>query len=923
MRDKKHSRRPEGGRSYLAVLALVAVVLVAVFAAGYYNPVRLGLDLQGGLEVVLKATPNDGKNLTSEQLEQSVEVIRDRVDGLGVSEPEIRTQGSDQIVVSLPGVQDPDQAVAVVGSTAALRFFQWEKNVVDGKAFRSSHEALRQAQERAEAGLKKSEKGDDKVVRQMYVFDAEDKEIAGPAASKARLLEQAQDALGSMPEQQRPEGAEMVLDEDKPALPKDWQVFDVPPGEVLVHGPPEQIEGNGVTLQQGGKFDREVGAFVLLKDNPGLTGERIRSATAEAGQGGWVTSMIFDGKGGKQFGAVTEQIAKDGALNGTPQRFAIVLDDEIKSIPQIDYKQYPTGIKGNQAQISGLDDRDEAQNLALVLNTGALPVRFEVVSKTLVSATLGEQSLRQGLIAGAAGLAIVMGYLILFYRVLGIIADLALLVFAAIFYGIIVSLPVTMTLPGIAGAILTIGVAADANIIIFERIREEYRAGRSVVQSIHAGFKKGFSTILDASAVTLITATLLVVISIGSVKGFAVLLFIGTLLSIFTAVFFTQALLTLLSHLRMFQRPWVIGGSRRRATTWFHIPWMKYRTHMLMAAATIVILSLSMVAVRGINLGVDFKSGTKFDVHLTQQATAEDIRDVMISVDKAYGDATIQETKEAVGGAKAEGSSFAITVEKLRGGTKGTTGSADEREQARQESAQTNVQKALDTKFGLTSRGFSVQTIGPSFGKQVMELAIIAVVISLIMECLYIWWRFEFIYSIPVLMSLLHDMAFAAGAFALTGREFKSTTVAALLTILGYSLYDTVIVFDRIRENVHVMRKSSFRTITTTSLNEVLTRSLNTSVVVLLPTMALFLFGGQTLQDFAFALLIGVAIGMFSSLIVASPLLCYLKEREPAWKKRLDAEQRAAQAQGNGTLDPAQAPVDGVIVDESGTTART
>ncbi|MCW2922218.1 MAG: secD [Thermoleophilia bacterium] len=920
MRDPKNSRRPEGGRSHLAVLALVVAVLVAVFAAGYYNAVRLGLDLQGGLEVVMKATPTDGKKLTSDQLTQSVEVIRDRVDGLGVSEPEIRTQGSDQIVVSLPGVQDPDEAVAVVGSTASLRFYEWEKNVVDGKAFRSSHEALRSAKDRAKES---DEKAGDKAVRQLYLFDGDDKQVAGPAVSEKRLLEQASDALGAIGEDDRPEGADSILDGDSPKLPKDWEVLEVPQGEVLVHGPPEQVQGDDVTLQEGGKFDRLAGAYVLIKDKPGLTGERIRSATAEAGQGGWVTSMLFDRTGGKQFGNVTEQIAKDGALNGTPRRFAIILDDEIKSIPQIDYKQYPSGIKGGQAQISGLDDRDEASNLALVLNTGALPVRFEVISKTQVSATLGEQSLRQGLLAGAAGLAVVLVYLILFYRALGIIADLALLVFAFIFYGIVVALPVTMTLPGIAGAILTIGVAADANIIIFERIREEYRAGRSVVQSIKAGYKKGFSTILDASAVTLITAMLLVIISIGSVKGFAVLLGIGTLLSIFTAVFFTYAMLGLLSQFKVFQKAWVIGGSRKRTSTRFHIPWMKYRTHFLILTAALLVSSFAVVGIRGLNLGVDFKSGTKFDVQFEEKASAEQVRDAMTKIDGDYGRATIQETKEAIGGSSGDseaGSSFAITVEELRGGDAGATGDATERKQARQDSAQRRVQSALDKEFGLADDGFNVQTIGPSFGKQVLELAIIAVLVSLVLETLYIWWRFEFIYSIPILVALVHDMAISAGAFAITGREFKSTTVAALLTILGYSLYDTIIVFDRIRENVHVMRKSSFQRITTTSLNEVLTRSLNTSFVVLLPTAALFVFGGETLRDFAFALLIGVAVGMFSSISVASPLLCWLKEREPAWKKRLDAEHMHDEAR-TGAIVTSDAPA---IVDSGDThEART
>jgi SecD/SecF fusion protein len=906
MRDPKQQRRPEGGRTHLAVLGLVIAVLVAVFLAGYYNPVRLGLDLQGGLEVVMKATPTDGKKLTSDQLTQSVEVIRNRVDGLGVSEPEIRTQGSDQIVVSLPGVQDPDEAVSVVGSTAQLRFYEWEKNVVNKKAFRNAYEALNSSKDRVAEARKK----DDSAPHQMYLFDSDKNEVAGPSSSKQLLLDQARDTLGATDASKLPQGADDLLQGTAAKLPKGWTVLEVPPGEVLVHGPPEQIEGNGVALQDGGKFDRVKGAYVLLKDKPGLTGERIRSATAEAGQGGWVTSIIFDRKGGKEFGNVTEQIAKDGALNGSPQRFGIVLDDEVKSVPQIDYQQYPTGIKGGQAQISGLDDRQEASNLALVLNTGALPVRFEVVSKTQVSATLGAQSLRQGLIAGAIGLLVVMVYLILFYRVLGLIADLALLAFALIFYGIVVTLPVTMTLPGIAGAILTIGVAADANIIIFERIREEYRAGRSVVQAIKSGYKKGFSTILDASAVTLITAGLLVIISIGSVKGFAVLLGIGTMLSILTAVAFTYAMLGLLSQFKVFQKAWVIGGSRKRTTGRFHIPWMRYRTQLLTLTTVLIVASLSIIAVRGLNLGVDFRSGTKFDVRLEQKANADDVRKALTKLHGEYSTATIQETRDVSGANKDEGaSSFSITVEKLIGGHKGTSGTKSEREQSRQDSAQAEVQRTLQDSFGIANDGFNVQTIGPSFGKQVLDLALIAVLVSLALETLYIWWRFELLYSIPVLVALLHDMAVSAGAFALTGREFKSTTVAALLTILGYSLYDTIIVFDRIRENVHVMRKSSFQRITTTSLNEVLTRSLNTSVVVLLPTGALFVFGGETLQDFAFALLIGVFIGMFSSLSVASPLLCWLKEREPAWKKRLEAE-RALDAARTGAITTSDTTAD-------------
>ena len=262
MRESEKKRRPEGGRTHLALLGLVAAVLVAVFAAGFYNPVRLGLDLQGGLEVVLKATPRDGKDLTNEQLDQSVEVIRKRVDALGTTEPEIRTQGSDQIVVSLPGEQDADRAVGVVGSTAQLRFFEWEKNVVGGKAFRNAYDALKSAQDRAETANKKAKGDKDAAERQLYLFDAQQNQVAGPAGTEARLIEQAKNALGAKAEDDLPEGASTVQDDSK--LPKDWTVLEAPRGELLVHGPPEQIQGNGITVAETGKFDRNRGAFVSL-----------------------------------------------------------------------------------------------------------------------------------------------------------------------------------------------------------------------------------------------------------------------------------------------------------------------------------------------------------------------------------------------------------------------------------------------------------------------------------------------------------------------------------------------------------------------------------------------------------------------------------------------------------------------------------
>ena len=886
-------------RSHLIVLALVVAVLGAVFSTGYYHPIRLGLDLQGGLEIVLQANPNKGQKLTQDDLTKSVEIIRSRVDALGVSEPEIRTQGANQIAVELAGEKNPDRAVGIIGSTAQLKFYSFEDHVVGTRAYRNPYDILKKnetdavaktaaAQKKVDAATKaladaKTSKAKKAAAKQLndaqfdetwYLFDASHKQVGTTATSQADVTRFAKGALVAG------------------KLPAGWETLAVPPGEVLLRGQPDRIP---MTVNETGKFDRLKGVYLLLQDKPAITGDAIKSATAESQNGEWVTSILFKGPGGTKFGKVTQQIARRGALEGRQQSFAIVLDDEIKSTPTIDYNKYPNGIQGNSALISGQNSRQEAQDLALVLNTGALPVKFEVISKTTVSATLGSQSLQQGLYAGAAGLLVVMIYLIIFYRFLGLIADVALLIYSFIFYGLIVGIPITMTLPGIAGMILTIAVAADANIIIFERIREEYRAGRSVSASIRGGYSKGLRTIIDANVVTLITAAVLFIIATGTVRGFALLLFLGTLLSMFTAVLVTYSLLGLISDFRIFQKAWVIGGSTKPLR--FHFKWMKYRKYMFGFTAFIIVASLSLVFGKGLNLGVDFKSGTKFDVVLAQKVGQEDVRNAIQKVNRSYGAAIIQATQQPTTGGKAapkNQSSFAIQVERLKTSGTAVGHNSTERANNAQQNAETALTDALDKKFGVKSK--SVTTIGPSFGKQVLNGAIVAIIVSLVLEVLYISLRFERKYALPVLIALAHDIIIALGAYALTGREFKSATVAALLTILGYSLYDTIIVYDRIRENVHIMRKSSFARITDASLNEVLTRSLNTTLVVIGPIGALFLFGGDTLKDFAYALLIGIVAGAYSSIIIASPILCWLMEREPAWMRRKEIEEGTVKA---------------------------
>ena len=921
------------------MLGLVIAVVIAVVFVGRANPIRYGLDLQGGLEVVLRATPNKGKQLTKEDLDKSVAIIRDRVDKLGVSEPEIRLQGKDQIAIELPGIENPDQAVSVVGSTAQLNFFETQETVV-GKAYRNAYLLLDANRSKTERELAKLEKKKKSYESQYFLFGPEKQRearnpIAGPATSIEQLLQQAdasgvlndsaaakakkahakekaaakakdghiQVARSSDSKSKKSDAKKKKKKEWKPApvkpsklpgaeklksLPHGYEVLATLPDHVMIHGSRDRVPAEVEEVGRSDK-DKAKALYVLFKNKPCMSGAEIRNATAETQQGGWITSMNFTGKGGDQFGDCTEKIAKAGSLVGQDLTFSIVLDDEIKSSPSIDYKQYGSGIRGGSALINGLDDQEEAESLALVLNTGSLPVRFEIISKTKVSATLGAAELKRSLKAGAAGLVAVVIYLILFYRFLGVIAGIALGAYAWIFYGIIVGLPVTMTLPGIAGIVLTIGVAADANIIIFERIREEYASGRTVRVAIISGYKKGLSTIADASVVTLITALILFMFGISSVRGFALLLGLGTLLSILTAVILTYALLGISSRLPFVTHPQAIGANRKGRR--FRFSFMRRRRLLYGFSISLAAISLLLIIFMHINLGVDFKSGTKIAVSFKSDASVAEVRDALSSVNPAYAKAKIQRISEDKTAESGANSAYAIQLEKLKGGS--SAGSTGNKDAAAGLDAERQLEKALDSKFTIVGDSFSVQTIGPTFGKQVIDTALIAIIISLILEASYIGMRFDRKYVLPVIVSRLHVALVAGGAYALTGREFSSATVAALLTILGYSLYDAIIVFDRIRENVRIQRKSSFARIVDTSLNEVLMRSINTVIVVLLPVGSLYFFGGETLRDFAFALMVGVFFGAMSSLILAAPMVCSLKEREPAWERRITPEDGA------------------------------
>ena len=579
---------------------------------------------------------------------------------------------------------------------------------------------------------------------------------------------------------------------------------------------------------------------------------------------GPVVLMDFTGAGSKKFQDVTKGLYQRGGLQQAPQHFAIVLDRQIKSWPQIDYtdSSLANGISGN-AQITGIGSFGEAKNLALVLQTGSLPYKFTTLESTNVSATLGKDSLQEAKRAAIGGLIAVIIFLLIVYRFMGIIAVLGLGIYAILMYGAILLLNVTLTLPGFAGLILTIGVAADANVVIFERIKEEVRSGKSVRAALNAGYAKGLHTILDANAVTCITAFILFTVATAGVKGFALMLLIGTVLSLVTAVFATRAMLGLLAGFKWFDNPRFMGATAQEIPRWQRIDVVGHRRLWFIISVVAVVLSVLAIVIQGLNLGIDFKGGTQVTFTTPKPTSLSDVRE--------------QITQD---GAVVQG----------RGAQ---TGSDSFRNfQLRLKSLSAAEQSQLTTRLTnqVNARVAAVKNVSSSFSRQILRSAIYAIVVSFALIALYVSLRYRWRFAVPIVRTLLNDVPIMLGIYAISGREVSASTVAAILTILGYSIYDTIIVFDRVRENMKLMPRATIGRIANVSVWEVLRRSIFTSVITLLPIAALFIFGGSTLQDFAFAILVGISVGAVSTIFIATPLLVGLMERDPEYARRRDEE---------------------------------
>jgi len=600
---------------------------------------------------------------------------------------------------------------------------------------------------------------------------------------------------------------------------------DIDAGKDVI--PPEyRIE----TYKQQREGEKPVEERLVVKKKADLTGNHVSQAAPGYGNEGWEVTLRFDSEGAKRFGDIT-------AAN-VGHRFAIVLDGVIQSAPVI-----KTAIYGGSAVISGgRMDEQEARALASVLeNPLQTPVKIE--EERSVSPTLGMDSIRASVIAGLIGLAITLICVAIYYKIPGLIANLVLIINLILLIGVLTMFHFVLTLPGIAGIILTIGLSVDANVLIYERLREEMAAGKSLKAAMPAAYNKAFSSIFDANVTTLITAVILFWKASGPVKGFAISLTLGILASLFTALIVGRNCLG-----------WFVDTGRLKRISMLHlisaqnINFLGKGFIACMCSLALLFAGAMAFYARGErNFGVDFRGGDLITLSAPGQIDVGQVRGALNPIGLA--DASIQESSQA-------GKSY-ITVR-----TPLNTSEKVEKQ-------------ILQT---LPSAGLKVEgseRVGALVGGELAKSSLIALGLGILGILIFVTFRFELAFAVGAIVALLHDVLMTVGMFSLLGRELTLTMVGAVLTIAGYSINDTIVVYDRIREGLASGRRGTIEQIMNSSINQTLSRTILTSTVTLIPILCLFFIGGTVLRDFSLAIIIGVVVGTYSSIFIASPIVLW------------------------------------------------
>ena len=782
---------------------------------------NLGLDLQGGIHLVLEVkTEGMEQQEAQDAVAQAQEVIRNRVDQFGVAEPTIQRQGDNRIIIELPGVQDVQRAKDLVGQTALLEFQLLEPSEDRTRLIQRIDQVLApEEEEEEEEDLLLSSTPESAPLSSMLNFAGEDLTVSG------RDLQRVKNLLNT------PEAQELI-----PA--------DV---EFIFSSKPAGAEGN------------EFYFLYLVGKKPEMTGHMIQDAFVSIGQ-----VVEYMGQPIVNFSTTDEGVRLFSRITGSHigERMAIVLDESVYSAPVIQSK-----ISEGRGIITGSGTQEEAKDLAIVLRAGALPAEVEIIEDRTVGPSLGRDSIEQGKTAAIYSMVLIAIFMILYYRATGLIADFALLLNMLFIMAVLAGFHATLTLPGIAGIILTIGMAVDANVLIFERIREELRSGKTIRAAIDSGYGHALSAIIDANVTTFLVGIVLYQFGTGPVRGFALTLCIGIISSLFTAFFVTRTIFDLITR-KSEQSTLSIGPVA--LFTNLNIRFLSLRNIGFGASAAVLLIGVvSILGINGIRPGIDFAGGTLLELHFDPAVQVEDIRGQLDRV--PVGDAEIDLSKSEI---KQFGSENDILIRVTESGE--GTEVAD------------GIMEVLESGFAASIAEMEwirrQEKVGPKIGSELSSAAVRAVLVALALIMLYMAWRFHrFLYGIAAVVALFHDVLITLGLLSLFDIEITLAVVAALLAIVGYSLNDTIVVFDRIRENLHTARRQGFDGTVNQSINECLSRTLITSATTLLAVLVLMIFGGEVNRDFTITLMIGVVVGTYSSIFVASPVL-YLGQQRAAAK---------------------------------------
>jgi SecD/SecF fusion protein len=741
----------------LLALSFVGAATAMVFTA---EP-RLGLDLRGGTQIVLETQDTATAKADAEATDRTLEVLRHRVDALGVSEPTLVRSGERRIIVELPDVQDPAEAEKVIGRTAQLTF----------------HPVL--------AEVAPTPKGSTTPV-------------AGEPASRPLILH----------------------------------------------------DESGQTLQLG---------------PAALTGSDVDNASAvtDPQLGRWQVNLDFRGAGDDKWAQLTADAAC--ASPGDPKRrVAIVLDETVISSPQVETSvSCGVGIAGGSTTITGDFSKKDAQELALLVRAGALPVPVVTVEQHTIGATLGDDAVGASIRAALVGAALTIAYMVFAYRLAGVVAAVSLVAYAIIAYAAMLALGATLTLPGIAGFVLAVGMAVDANVLVFERAREEFTglAHGRLRSAITRGFKGAWSAIVDSNVTTLLAAGLLFFFATGPVRGFGVTLSIGVLASMFTCLVLSRVLIESLAT-----RPWVrrhpgltglAGESRTRQWLMVRRPFLLRRHRQWLAGSALALaVAVTGIATQGLNFGVEFTGGRLIEYTTAQPISADAARTAVANA--GLPRAIVQQS---------DGNHVLI------------------RDAAISDETKPALENALENVAGATTQ-VRDEFIGPSLGDELKRKALIALGIALAAQMIYLAIRFRWTFGLSAALAMAHDVALLVGLFAWLGKPIDGVFLAAVLTVVGYSVNDTVVVFDRIRELLPGRGKASFAETANLACLQTMPRTINTGIGALLILTALTVMGASSLTDFALALLIGIVVGTYSSVFTATPLAIELDRRHPAMQSR-------------------------------------